>query len=43
MTNFTAERASYQFGVNAADSWFSLTKLVPWCKPAPWSLIRGHN
>lgn len=43
MTNFTAERASYQFGVNAAGSWFSLTKIVPWCKPAPWSLIRGHN
>ena len=43
MTNFTAERAAWQFGVNAAGAWFSLTKLVPWCKPAPWSLIRGHN
>lgn len=43
MTNFNTERASYQFGVNATGSWFSLTKLVPWCKPAPWSLIRGHN
>jgi hypothetical protein len=43
MTNFTVERASYQFGVNVVGSWFSLTKLVPWCKPAPWSLIRGHN
>src|SRR5579875_812127 len=43
MTNFTAERASYQCATNAAGSWFSLTKLVPWCKPAPFSLIRGHN
>ncbi|HEU5410596.1 MAG TPA: hypothetical protein VFU57_06225 [Candidatus Acidoferrales bacterium] len=43
MSNFTAERASYQFGVNAAGSWFSLTKLVPWCKAAPFALIRGHN
>jgi hypothetical protein len=43
MTNINTERASFQFGANAAGSWFSLTKLVPWCKPAPWSLIRGHN
>jgi hypothetical protein len=43
MTNINTECAAYQFGANAAGSWFSLTKLVPWCKPAPWSLIRGHN
>jgi hypothetical protein len=29
--------------IRAAGSWFSLTKLVPWSKPAPWSLLRGHN
>ncbi len=43
MTNVTAERIAYEFGTNAAGSWFSLTKLVPWAKPAPFSLIRGHN
>ncbi|MFZ0857736.1 MAG: hypothetical protein WAN10_12875 [Candidatus Acidiferrales bacterium] len=43
MSNVTAERVAYQLGTNAAGSWFSLTKLVPWSKPAPWSLIRGHN
>ncbi|HEV2305984.1 MAG TPA: hypothetical protein VGR93_10725 [Candidatus Acidoferrales bacterium] len=43
MTNINTERASFQFGTSAAGSWFSLTKLVPWAKPAPWSLIRGHN
>jgi len=43
MTNLTAERVAYQLGTNAAGSWFSLTKLVPWAKPAPFSLIRGHN
>ena len=34
-TNVLAERVSYQFGTNAAGSWFSLTKLVPWAKPDP--------
>ncbi|MGB6874962.1 MAG: hypothetical protein WBD87_02910 [Candidatus Acidiferrales bacterium] len=43
ISNLTAERVAYQVGTNAAGSWFSLTKLVPWSKPAPWSLIRGHN
>lgn len=43
MTNLTAERVAYQMGTNAVGSWFSLTKLVPWVKPAPFSLIRGHN
>jgi len=43
MTNVTAERIAYQLGTNAVGSWFSLTKLVPWAKPAPFSLIRGHN
>src|SRR5579863_2107648 len=43
MTNINTERASFQFGANAVGSWFSLTKLVPWAKPAPWSLIRGHK
>lgn len=43
MTNLTAERVAYQVGTNAAGSWFSLTRLVPWAKPAPFSLIRGHN
>lgn len=43
MTNVVAERVAYQLGTNAAGSWFSLTKLVPWAKPAPFSLIRGHN
>lgn len=43
MTNLTAERAAYQVGTNSVGSWFSLTKLVPWAKPAPFSLIRGHN
>ncbi len=43
MTNLNAERVGYQFGTNAAGSWFSLTKFVPWTKPTPWSLVRGHN
>lgn len=43
MTNLTAERVAFQCGTNAASSWFSVTKLVPWAKPAPFSLIRGHN
>jgi hypothetical protein len=43
MSNLMTERVAYQVGTNAAGSWFSLTKLVPWAKPAPWSLIRGHN
>lgn len=43
ITNVTTERIAYQTGTNAVGSWFSLTKLVPWAKPAPFSLIRGHN
>ncbi|MHB8413269.1 MAG: hypothetical protein ACYDDI_15175 [Candidatus Acidiferrales bacterium] len=43
MTNLNAERVGYQVGTNAAGAWFSLTKFVPWMKPTPWSLVRGHN
>jgi hypothetical protein len=43
MSNVTAERIAYQFGTNAVGAWFSLTKFVPWAKPSPWTLIRGHN
>ena len=43
MTNLNAERVGYQVGTNAVGSWFSLTKFVPWSKPTPWSLVRGHN
>jgi hypothetical protein len=43
MTNLVSERVAYQFGTNAVGSWFSLTKLVPWAKPEPWAIIRGHN
>lgn len=43
MTNLNAERVGYQFGTDAAGSWFSVTKFVPWTKPTPWSLVRGHN
>ena len=43
MTNVVGERIAYQFGTNAAGSWFSLTKLVPWSKPEPWAFLRGHN
>ncbi|MGH9738690.1 MAG: hypothetical protein ACRD4X_08895 [Candidatus Acidiferrales bacterium] len=42
-TNVLAERVSYQFGTNAASSWFSLTKLVPWAKPDPFAIVRGGN
>jgi hypothetical protein len=42
-TNVLAERISYQFGTNAAGSWFSLTKLVPWAKPDPFAIVRGTN
>ena len=28
---------------NAAGSWFSLTKLVPWAKPDPFAIVRGTN
>ena len=41
--NLLAERVSYQFGTNAAGSWFSLTKLVPWAKPDPFAIVRGTN
>jgi len=42
-TNVLAERVSIQFGTNAANSWFSLTKLVPWAKPDPFAIVRGTN
>lgn len=42
-TNVLAERVSYQLGTNAAGSWFSLTKLSPWAKPDPFSVVRGTN
>lgn len=42
-TNVLAERISYQFGTDAAGSWFSLTKLVPWAKPDPFAIVRGTN
>jgi len=42
-TNVLAERVSYQFGTNAAGSWFSLTKLVPWAKPDPFAIVRGSG
>jgi hypothetical protein len=42
-TNVLAERVSYQFGTNAANSWFSLTKLVAWAKPDPFAIVRGGN
>ena len=42
-TNVLAERVCVQFGTNAAGSWFSLTKLVPWAKPDPFAIVRGTN
>jgi hypothetical protein len=42
-TNLQGERISYQLGTNAVGSWFSLTKLVPWAKPDPFSIVRGTN
>ena len=42
-TNVLAERVSYQFGTNAAGSWFSLTKFAPWAKPDPFAIVRGTN
>jgi hypothetical protein len=42
-TNMLGERIAYQFGTNAVDSWFSLTKLVPWAKPDPFAIVRGTN
>ncbi len=42
-TNVLAERVAYQFGTNAAGSWFSLTKLVPWAKADPFAIVRGTN
>jgi hypothetical protein len=42
-SNIVAERVSYQFGTDAAGSWFSVTKFVPWAKPDPWAPVRGHN
>jgi hypothetical protein len=42
-TNVLSERIAYQFGTNAAGSWFSLTKFVPWAKPDPFAFVRGHN
>ncbi len=42
-TNVLAERVAYQIGTNAAGSWFSVTKLVPWAKPDPFAIVRGTN
>ncbi len=42
-TSILAERVAYQVSTSAAGAWFSLTKLVPWAKPDPWSIVRGHN
>jgi hypothetical protein len=42
-TNVLAERISFQFGTNAVNSWFSMTKLVPWAKPDPFAIVRGTN
>ena len=42
-TNVLGERVSYQLGTNAAGSWFSITKLVPWAKPDPFAIVRGGN
>lgn len=42
-TNVQGERVSYQLGTDAAASWFSITKLVPWAKPDPFSIVRGGN
>lgn len=42
-TNVLAERVSYQVGTNSAGSWFSLTKLSPWAKADPFSVVRGTN
>jgi hypothetical protein len=42
-TNVLAERVSYQLGTDAAGSWFSLAKLVPWAKPDPFAIVRGGN
>jgi hypothetical protein len=42
-TSILAERAAYQLSTSAPGAWFSLTKFVPWAKPDPWSIVRGHN
>jgi hypothetical protein len=42
-TNVLAERIAFQVGTNAAGSWFSMTKLVPWAKPDPFAIVRGTN
>ncbi|MGH9682174.1 MAG: hypothetical protein ACRD4S_00970 [Candidatus Acidiferrales bacterium] len=42
-TNVLAERVGYRIGTNAAGSWFSVTKLVPWAKPDPFAVVRGTN
>ncbi len=42
-TNVLAERVSYEVGTDQAGSWFSVTKLVPWAKPDPYSVVRGTN
>jgi hypothetical protein len=40
-TRIVGERTSYRIGTNALNQWFALSKLVPWLKPAPYSLVRG--
>jgi len=42
-TNLLGERVSFQLATNAAGSWFSVTKLVPWAKPDPFAIVRGTN
>ena len=39
--NILGERVAFQFGTNAAGSWFRVSRFVPSLKPDPWSPVRG--
>ncbi len=40
-TRIYSERVSYKVATSAVGSWFTLSRLTPWLRPAPYSLVRG--
>ena len=40
-TRIYSERVSYKLATGAIGNWFTLSRLTPWLRPAPYSLVRG--
>jgi hypothetical protein len=40
-TRIYSERVSYKIATNGVGNWFTLSRLTPWLRPAPYSLVRG--